>query len=182
MLWGYSSGMGWRWLTVGFPGYEEGWEGVEGGVHGALEVRSRRVLRDVFLGRQRRGILPCLASRDWGSGSVKQIASSINIRSSASQPASHPSLCTNLSFRTNPKELALMPYFHHRHPPYLTPLRPLISATALLRCGVSANKAMIKSTNSSVSNSSPSPASVHRYLISTKELSRMLAKYRNLSQ
>ena len=38
-----------RWLTVGFPGYEEGWEGVEGGVQSALEVRSRRVLRDVFL-------------------------------------------------------------------------------------------------------------------------------------
>lgn len=68
MLWGYSSGMGLRWLTVGFPGYEEGWEGVQG----ALEVRSRRVLRDVVLVREGRGIiLPCLALRDWGSGSVK---------------------------------------------------------------------------------------------------------------
>ena len=90
MSWGYSSGMGWRWLTVGFPGYEEGWEGVEGGVQGALEVRSRRVLRDAFLVREGRGILPCVALRDWGSGSLKQTASSINIRSSASQPAIQP--------------------------------------------------------------------------------------------
>lgn len=91
MSWGYSSGMGLRWLTVGFPGYEEGWEGVEGGgVQGALEVRSRRVPRDVFLVREGRGVFPCLALRDWGSGCVKQIASSINIRSSARQPASQP--------------------------------------------------------------------------------------------
>lgn len=72
---------------------------------------------------------------------------------------------------TSTLSLGAAPYLGALHEPALMVL------IALLRCELSVKRACIRSTTSSARNSRLSPASVHRYLISTRLLSSICCKY-----